>query len=432
MKALSMLRLIPLLAIFGVTVAQGPPRRLSLEDCIVLAESAPSSISASQLELEASGYALTRSRAAFLPQVQVQNDVTYNNPQRTGDPSVQSFVALNGIREYLTVVNAQVELDTSGRLRADHARAGADRDAASARLQIARNTLKQQVTISYYGLLGARRLHAVALQSLNEARDFESLTRRLSERGEVARADLVRASAETAFREQAARTAALDAASANRTLASFWTAEVDEPVPIEDSLETLPDPPTPPLENAPGDEAPYFVRPELHLFDAEIRGFQADARRSRADLFPQASLVYQYGLDSNRWAIADRGYALFFNLNIPVFDWFKARSGYRQASLTAAATTERRQMAEREYSRQYLDARDRVNTLFDQIPIAREQVSLFEEDLRLSRLRYKAGEGSALDVVTAQGRLADARINLLNTLKGFWTAKADLEAAMGK
>jgi outer membrane protein TolC len=417
---------------FSFTVAQDPPRRLNLEECIVLAESAPSSISTSQLEMEASGYALTRSRAAFLPQVQVQNSVTYNNPQRNGDPSLQSFVALNGIREYLTVVNAQVELDTSGRLRADHARAGADRDAASARLEIARNTLKQQVTTAFYGLLSARRLRAVALQSLEEARDFETLTRKLSERGEVARADLVRASAETAFREQAARTATLAAASANRTLASFWTTKVDEPVPVEDSLEALPDRPVPPLETEPGVEAPYFSRPEFNLFDAEIRGFQADARKARSDLFPQASLVYQYGLDSNHWALSDRGYALFFNLNIPVFDWFKARSGYRQANLTAAAMTERRRVAEREYSRQYFEARDRVNALFDQIPIARDQVRLFEEDLRLSRLRYEAGEGSALEVVTAQGRLADARTNLLNTLKGFWIATADLEAAVGK
>lgn len=131
-----------------VSTPPGPqsPEQLSLSDCILLAESAPSSVSAAALELEASGYGTSRSRANFLPQVKVQNSVVYNSPQRHGDPSVQSFVALNGIREYLTLVNAQVELDTSGRLRAEYARSGADQDAASARLEIARNNLRKQVT----------------------------------------------------------------------------------------------------------------------------------------------------------------------------------------------------------------------------------------------------------------------------------------------
>ena len=44
-----------------------------------------------------------------------------------------------------------------------------------------------------------------------------------------------------------------------------------------------------------------------------------------------------------------------------------------------------------------------------QIALTQKRVTLSEENLRLSRVRYEGGEGSALDVVAAQSELADAR-----------------------
>jgi outer membrane protein TolC len=45
-------------------------------------------------------------------------------------------------------------------------------------------------------------------------------------------------------------------------------------------------------------------------------------------------------------------------------------------------------------------------------------VKLSKDNLRLSRVRYEGGEGVALDVVAAQGQLAQARAN-------YFTAKAN-------
>ena len=60
------------------------------------------------------------------------------------------------------------------------------------------------------------------------------------------------------------------------------------------------------------------------------------------------------------------------------------------------------------------------------------QAELAGEDLRLSRIRYEGGEGSALDVVAAQNGLAQARSNYYTTMANYLNARADLEVASGR
>ena len=60
------------------------------------------------------------------------------------------------------------------------------------------------------------------------------------------------------------------------------------------------------------------------------------------------------------------------------------------------------------------------------------QVKLSEENLRLARLRYDGGEGLALDVVSAQNQLAQARANYYTALASYQNGRADLEVASGR
>jgi outer membrane protein TolC len=110
----------------------------------------------------------------------------------------------------------------------------------------------------------------------------------------------------------------------------------------------------------------------------------------------------------------------------------KARSQAQQFSLRAEQVEARRVIAERTFSRDYQQALTRVRRIFEQIRLTQEQVRLAQEDLRLSRVRYEGGEGAALDVVTAQQQLAQARSNYYTALANYLNARADLEVASGK
>lgn len=408
--------------------AQQPSKVLTLQDCIHFAQSAPSTVSLTKLEREIVDRDVMRARAAFKPQTEIFNGFVYNSP-RLDDRSTFSFIPLNGIRQYTMLGAVTQEFDTSGRLRAELQRARASQDAARLNFEIARRDLRRAVTIAYYRLLLTRHLVAVVGDALNESLSFENRTKLLFEGGEVARADLVKASAQVAFLRQALSAAELEAKLANQELASFWTKDVDEPLQIADALE---EPAPAPADESRDDVVPFQRRFEFNLFDAERRGFQAEERIARSALKPQFSFVFQYGLDSTALRIRDRGYAAYFSLRIPVFDWFRARSQSQQFQLRAEQVETNRAIATRAFSREYRNALARVKQLYEQIKLTREQVRLAEEDLQLSRVRYEGGEGSALDVVTAQNQLAQARNNYYTSVANYLNARIDLEVASGK
>jgi outer membrane protein TolC len=384
-------------------------------------------VTAARRQVEIARYGTVQARAGFLPNVSVGNIISYNSPLAY-DRTAFSFVAANGIREYSSLLNAGLELDTSGRLRAQLARARADRDAANANLMLSERDLKRAVAEAYFRAVLTRRLIGIAKGNLAEAQAFEERSRLLAAAGEVAGADVVKASAQSAFFAQAVSSAELEARLAAHNLAAFWTTDMETALDFAGVLDEAP--PQPDLDRAA--RSPYLRRPEFSLFEAERRGLEADARRARADLLPQLSIITQYGLDSIRYSMADRGYAGFVHLNIPVFDWFRARSASRQFQLEARQVEARRDSAARLFSKEYADARARVEMLYTQIGNTATQMQLSEENLRIARIRYEGGEGSALDVVAAQSQLAQARTDHYTVRAAYLNARADLEVASAR
>jgi outer membrane protein len=407
--------------------AQQASQVLTLQDCIRLAESAPSPVSIARQEQEIAAKEISRARADFLPQSQLVSGITYNSPLLYNRELV-SLLPLNGIREYALLLNVSQEFDTSGRLRAEMSRARIAQELAATGIALTERDLKRSVTVSYYRALLARRIVRIVQEAFLEGQSFEKRTKLLFEGGEAAQADVIKASAQAASIQQALSAAQLEEKLAEQELASFWTRDVAQPLALADVFDETP--PAPEAE-AP-QSAPFLKRPEFSLFDAQRKGFQVDAKRARADMLPQLGVAFQYGIDSTALRIHDRGYAAFINLKLPVFDWNKARSAVQQARLKEHQTEQARAMSERVFSKEYQNALTRVKQLFEQIALTLRQAKLAEDDLRLSRIRYEGGEGSALDVVTAQNQLAQARTNHCTTVANYLNAKSDLEVASGR
>ena len=250
----------------------------------------------------------------------------------------------------------------------------------------------------------------------------------------MANADVFKASSQVAFLEQNLYAVQLDAEVASHELASFWTDSVASELVLEDPL-SLPPPSLESMlgtEDGPSQQGPYLKRPEFDLLDAQKQGFLADSRQARSNLFPQANIVFQYGIDSLSPSIADRGYAAFVTLDVPIFDWFKTRNQARQSQIKARQVETNREIATRTYSKEYQDALSRLKSLFKQVSTTEKQVKLSQENLRMSRIRYEGGEGSALEVVDAQNQLTQAHTNYYTALASCWNAKTDLEVATGQ
>jgi outer membrane protein len=417
----------------GTVYAQAPGQSdssgvpLTLEDCIRKALAAPSVLSVARMDRLIADRGRSIARAGLLPQSSIGLATVYTSPSRL-DPSTFAFISANAIREYVGLGRIFMEIDTSGRIRAEIARARANQQAAQASAGIVERDLKRAVSLAYYRLLLSRRLVNAIQSSVVESQNFEQRVKLLAESGEASRADVVKASTQSAILRQTLTSAELAATLANQDLAAYWTSDVDAILNIQDIFDQSASEPAI-VQDSPGQ---YLRRLEFSLLDAQKTGFEADAKRTKALLLPQLSLNFNYGLDSFRVSWQDRGYSAIASVNMPVFDWFRTLNASKQFATRAQQVAETRSAAERRYSQEYGAALARVRRIREQIDQAKEQLALTEEDFRLSRIRYEGGEGAAVDVVVAQNQLVQARSTYYSAIASYLSAKLDLEVAAGR
>lgn len=407
-------------------LSQSVDQPLTLPQCVALAQQAPSTVKQARQQLEAAQYGQKSALANFLPQMNIVNGFTYNSPLLY-DRGVFSFVALNGVREYLTVGNTALEVDTSGRLRGIYERARANREAAEANVAISERDLGVNVAIAFYRLMLTRKLAAAADENARAGVEFQDKVQQLVNGGEASKADLSRATAEAAALQRTASAMHIAAENANHELASYWTEDVAKELILAGDLDEQLNAPT-----APQASQDYLRRPEFGLLRAQIAGWKADSHIARAKMLPQLSMNFEYGFDANQLESQNRGYAGFVHFDIPVFDFFRASNEKRSFDEQAHAAETKAVILKRQYSRAYQDALAQVNGIYGQLAITQEGLSAAQESVRLSRLRFDGGEGTALDVVTAENALVQAQIDFYSTRADYLNAQSALKVASGQ
>jgi outer membrane protein TolC len=158
------------------------------------------------------------------------------------------------------------------------------------------------------------------------------------------------------------------------------------------------------------------LNPELHQAMAALRVNALEVTAARAAYLPDLGLNFTYGIDAEQFAADGRGgvknlgYSASATLDIPVWDWLSTQHRVRQSEIlrdaarTTLTATQRRLIAE-------LDARyAEATTARDQLQSLDQSVQTAAESLRLTRLRYTAGEATVLEVVDAENSLTTAEI----------------------
>jgi len=126
------------------------------------------------------------------------------------------------------------------------------------------------------------------------------------------------------------------------------------------------------------------------------------------------------------------GYFITVNLNVPVWDWGGLRSKVhqseaRQRQAEVALTQAQRQVMSNLYSmyNEALAAKAGVDNL-------QHVADLAAESLRLTTLRYQAGESTALEVVDAQNTFVLARNAIDDAQVRYRVALAELQTLTGR
>jgi outer membrane protein TolC len=398
---------------FAQQAAAAPPASITLEQAIALARANEPGFAAAVANSSVAALDHSIASAALLPNVSYHNQVLYTQPNGrlngagpVGSQSAPRFIANNAVREYASqgVVTETIGLQQWNAV----SRAAATQAVAAAELEIARRGLVNAVTGLFYQALAADRKVGVAQRADGEAASFTKLTQQRENAREAAHADVVKAQLQQQQRDRDLADALLGQQKSHLDLGVLL-------YPNPRTAYTLVPGAVAPLpDRADVDAAAMKLNPELHQALASLRVSSLGVTAARAAYLPDLALNFSYGIDAVQFAVNGRegvknlGYSAGATLDIPVWDWLSTQHRVRQSEImrdaahTALTATQRRLVAQLDES--YAEA----STSRDQLQSLDQSVQTATESLRLTRLRYTAGEATVLEVVDAETSLTAA------------------------
>jgi outer membrane protein TolC len=413
------------------------PLMLTLQDALERAKKNNPEYRAAMTEFGVARQDRVQSRAALLPSVNYNAAFLYSESNGTGTSSAK-FIANNGVHEYLSQGNVHEDISLAN--IAGYRRASAAEAVARARSEIAARGLVVTVVQTYYGFVVAQRKYSTAQRAATEAQRFFDISQKLEHGGEVAHSDVIKAQIQTQQQQRDLQEAELEMNRSRLELAVLVFPDFNENFSVVDDLQMPePLPSFPEVQTAAANK-----NPDLRAALAALQQAKQDVAVAWNGFLPSISLDYFYGIDASHFAVNENanpatpgpqirnlGYAATATLQLPIWNWGANRSKVKQADL-------RRDQARVELSFAQRQLLAKLQTLYKEAETARSELEsldksaeLAAESLRLTTMRYQAGESTVLEVVDAQNTLTLAR-NVFNDGQArFRVAIANLQTLTG-
>ncbi len=366
--------------------------------------------------------------------------------EANGTPS-GVFVGADGVHVYNEQAQFHQELLALAR-RGELRAAQAAEAAARARIEIAARGLTATVVQGYYAVLAAQRKLANTRTSLKDAENFLDLSQKQEKGGEVAHVDTIKAQIQVEQRQRDLSDAELNVDKAKIGLAVLMFPQLREDFTLVDDLDNAPIL-TPLTEMA---AAARSTSPDIHSAQESLRAAALGVTVAKYGYLPSFSLDFYYGISANQFEARSSdvqdsgrsvqpnyivpyrqnlGYQGQITLNIPIWNWGATHSKVVQADL-------KRQQAELDVTQAQRTLEANLETSYREARVAQAQLAslkssldLAADNLRLTVLRYQAGESTALEVVDAQSILTQARNAFSDGLARYRVALATLQTLTG-
>ena len=421
------------------------PVLITLKDALERAKKYGGQVQTAELAARLAHEDRVQAKAGLLPTLSAFNQFVYT--EGNGTPS-GVFVANDGVHVYNEQAVVHQDLFSIVR-RGELRRARAAEAVAQARRDLAVRGLNLTVTQDYYAIVVTQRKAANARTSLGDAAEFLDITQKQEQRGEAAHSDTIKAQIQKQQRERDLQDAEVAIEKAKVALGVLIFSDVVQDFGVEDDL-----------DHAPSLDAMEAVRakamslsPDLRAAEGTVNQAQSERNVATYAFLPSLGVDFYYGIDANQFAVNSAltqatgrstlpnylvsgrhnlGYSAAVTLNIPIWDWGTIRSRVRQAKFREGQAqfdlTVAKKQVGADIATAYLEAR----TAQQQLASLRSSVELSQESLRLTTLRYKAGEATVLEVVDAQTTLATARTAYADGLLRYRTAIAAIQALTGQ
>ena len=378
-----------------------------------------------------------QARAARLPSVNAFNQFIYT--EGNGTPS-GVFVANDGVHVYNEQAVVHQEALSFVR-RGELNRAVAAEAIARARVDVAARGLSQTVVQNYYAIAVAQRKYANAQSSVREAQHFFDITQQLEKGGEAAHSDVIRAQIDLQQRQRDLQEAQLTIDKAKIALGVLIFPNFSSQFSVVDDLQQLAL--VPPIAEVQSQAA--ASSPDLAAAKASIGAAGYDISVARYAYIPSLALDFFYGMNANQFAFRTQhptadpelayrqnlGYSAQATLNIPVWNWGATRSKIKQAELKRDQAQLDLTLAQRTLQSNVASAQAEATLAQAQLESLRSSTDLAVESLRLTVLRYQAGEATAFEVVDSQNTVTLARNAYDDGLARYRVALTNLQILTG-
>jgi len=380
-----------------------------------------------------------QARASLLPDVNYNTSYIYSQGTGPLSPNCQTtvvgcppfrFIANNAVHEYASQANVHEAVSLTN--LADYRRSSAVLAQARARSEIAARGLVLTLTQAYYGLVVAQRKYANEQRAASEAARFLDISQKLEKGGEVAHADVLKASIQAQQQQRDLQEALIAMERSRLDLAVILFSDFNQNFTVVDDLQN-PEP-LPSLTEVAA--AGHKNNPDLRAALAVYEASRHEVTAAWGGLLPSLSLDYFYGIDATHFAISTNGirnlgYSTVATLQIPIFSWGADRSKLKQAELRRDQAHVELNFAQRQllsHLRQFYNEAEIARSAMESLASTADMAA---ESLRLTTLRYQAGESTVLEVVDAQNTATQARNAYDEGLARYRIALTNLRALTG-
>ena len=429
----------PPLALVHPDAPAAPPATITLQDALDRARQNDAQFQSASTDAQVAREDRVQARASLLPAVSYSTQYLGNSPNGV-NPNGR-FVSLDGVKMYRAWGMVRQELSPNVLMLTPLRRARAAEAAAEAKLEVAQRGLAVTVTRAYYALVVSQRKYAAAQTAAQTANRFFEIAQQQQRLGQVARSDVIKAEISYQQQQQAYRDALVAMDNARLALAVLLSPTFDENFTVVDDL--APAPPLPPFDDVRAMAA--RGNPDVRAAEETLRAAGHDVRAAKNAFYPNVAIDGVYGIEANEFALNSRiaaqpelgvlpnlGYFLTVNVTVPVWDWGGLRSKLRQSETRqhqaeVTLTQTQRQLMSNLYAmyNEAMAARAGVDNL-------QHVADLAAESLRLTTLRYQAGESTALEVVDAQNTFVLARNVIDDAQVRYRVALAELQTLTGR
>lgn len=376
-------------------------------------------------------------KAALLPSVVYHNQMLYTQPNgkfgtdpQGGTEPLPVFIANNAIHEYTS--QASINETIGLKPLADARLASATAARASAELEVARRGLVSAVVSLYYTVSASENKQRLLAAALSEAQTFTDVTQKREQAREVAHADVVKAQLQQQQKQRDLNDAEVAAQRARLELAVLL---FPDPRTQYETVAAGPPPEMPTRDEV--DRLASTNNPEIRSALAEVRAGNAGVSSARAAYLPDLALNFSYGIDAPQFAkngpedVRNLGYSISGTLDIPVWDWFSTEKRVKQSEIRRDAAKVNLTAAQRRLIATLEESYDEAAAARSQLDLLDQSVQTAAESLRLTKLRYTAGESTALEVVDAQNAYLAAETAQADGVVRYQAALATLQILTG-